>query len=106
MIKFKSFRDVAQLVGRQFWELDAAGSSPVIPTMGLVQPHGCTTYLAGAISSVGRALRSQRRGRGFESLIVHHKVATKNIATENPDRIGVFVVLGGDFSRVRFVDVS
>ena len=29
-------RDVAQLVARQFWELDAAGSSPVIPTISSV----------------------------------------------------------------------
>ena len=27
------FRGVAQLVARQFWELDAAGSSPVTSTM-------------------------------------------------------------------------
>ena len=30
----------------------------------------------------------------------------KDILTENPDFIGVFAVSGGDFSRVRFVDVK
>ena len=48
------------MVRRLVWDQDFAGSIPVTPTIR-------------ACSSVGRALRSQRRGHGFESHQVHQK---------------------------------
>ena len=47
----------------------------------------------GARSSVGRALRSQRRGQGFESLQVHQKNCAASVACRAPHRDGALGLL-------------
>ena len=44
-------------------------------------PHCAMIDSLRAISSAGRALRSQRRGQGFDPLIVHHKNPVTAMAT-------------------------
>ena len=42
-----SHRGVAQLVARDFWEVEAAGSNPVTPTIAKSPPNGLVSCLAG-----------------------------------------------------------
>ena len=47
MVKYLSHRGVAQLVARDFWEVEAAGSNPVTPTIANCPPNGLLNCLAG-----------------------------------------------------------
>ena len=47
MVKYYSHRGVAQLVARDFWEVEAAGSNPVTPTIAKCPPNGLVSCLAG-----------------------------------------------------------
>ena len=47
MVKYLSHRGVAQLVARDFWEVEAAGSNPVTPTIAKSPPNGLVSCLAG-----------------------------------------------------------
>ena len=51
-------------------------------------------------------IRSHPRGRGFESLQVHHDVETKNVSCEKPEYIGLFCCPNGDFSLYQNTDAK
>ena len=68
------FRGVAQLVARQFWELDVAGSSPVTPTK-----NKLLTFVGSLFFVQGENLRRSRSVTAFLHLFLRRSKYIDNV---------------------------